>query len=335
MVPPESEIVPVPAVAVTVPPHDPVRPLGVATTKPAGSESVNATPERAVDAFELLIVNVSEVDAFCGTLGAPNTFAIDGGATTVSEAVFEVDPVPPSVELMLPVVLSFCPAVAPVTFTTIVHDPLDARVPPDRPIEPLPAVAVVVPLHVFVRPFGVETTKPAGNGSVNATPDWASVLELFRVKVRLVDAFNGMLAAPKAFEIVGGPTTVSTALFEAAPVPPSVEVTAPVVLVFCPPVVPVMFTTMLQEPLAASVPPDRLIVPAPAVAVTVPPHEPVRPFGVATIMPAGSGSVKAMPDRLADEFGLLIVKVKLVVAFSGMFAAPNAFEIVGGATTVS
>ena len=46
---PERLTVPLAATAVIVPPpHVPDRPLGVATTKPAGSESVNATPVKEV-----------------------------------------------------------------------------------------------------------------------------------------------------------------------------------------------------------------------------------------------------------------------------------------------
>lgn len=39
-----------------------------------------------------------------------------------------------------------------------------------------------------------------------------------------------MLEAPKAFEIDGGPTTVTVAVLLGAPAPVSVEETAPVVL---------------------------------------------------------------------------------------------------------
>jgi hypothetical protein len=48
-----------PGFATMVPPsHDPVRPLGVATTSPAGSLPVKPTPDRGVVRFELLIAKV-------------------------------------------------------------------------------------------------------------------------------------------------------------------------------------------------------------------------------------------------------------------------------------
>jgi hypothetical protein len=51
--PPDRETDVAPAVAEMVPPpQEPVRPFGVATTRPAGSESVKATPVSAVAAFE-------------------------------------------------------------------------------------------------------------------------------------------------------------------------------------------------------------------------------------------------------------------------------------------
>jgi hypothetical protein len=52
----------------------------------------------------------------------------------------------------------------------------------------------------------------------------AVVLGLVTVKLKLVEPFSGMLAAPNAFVRVGAATTVMEA-FEVFPVPPSVEVT--------------------------------------------------------------------------------------------------------------
>ena len=102
---------------------------------------------------------------------------------------------------------------------------------PDRLMLVDPASAVAVPPQVFESPFGVATTNPAGKVSVNATP--ASVTEfaagLETVKVRDVVPFNAIVAAPKALLMEGGATTAKFA--EAVPpVPPFVEVTAPVVL---------------------------------------------------------------------------------------------------------
>jgi hypothetical protein len=160
---------------------------------------------------------------------------MDGGAMTLMLAD-AVPPVPPSVELMLPVVLFFAPALVPLTFTENVHEPLAAIVPPERLTEPEPAVAVIVPgPHVPVRAFGVETDRPAGSVSLKATPVIAEVvLGFVIVKARLVDPFRGMLAAPNAFAIVATPTTVIEAL-DVFPVPPFVELT--VTLLFLTPAV--------------------------------------------------------------------------------------------------
>jgi len=99
---------------------------------------------------------------------------------------------------------------------------------------PVPAVAVTVPPQVFVTPGVLDTTRVAlpgplltGNVSLNATPVRSPatvVFGLLMVKVTVVVPFSGMLAAPKAFEIVGAATTVIEA-FEVLPAPPSVEVT--------------------------------------------------------------------------------------------------------------
>ena len=95
------------------------------------------------------------------------------------------------------------------------------------------------------------------------------------------------------------------------PLPPSVEVTLSVVLVFGPTVVPMTSTETVQLDPAATVPRARAMELEVGTAVTAPPHEPVTPFGVATISPLGSASVKPMPVS-AVAFGLLIVKVRSV-----------------------
>src|SRR6516164_8084645 len=106
---------PVGAVVVSVPPQTADVPL--ATVRPVGSVSVNATPVNATAlAAGLVMVNVNEVVAFNGMLLGLNTLAIDGGATTLMLAV-AVPPVPPSVEVTFPVVLVCKPAAVPVTFT--------------------------------------------------------------------------------------------------------------------------------------------------------------------------------------------------------------------------
>src|SRR5262249_56559284 len=111
------------------------------------------------------------------------------------------------------------------------------------------------------------------------------------VNVSEVVAFSGIVVGLKALAIDGGASTFTLAV-AVLPVPPSVEVTAPVVLVCKPAAVPVTFTENVQLLFAAMVPPDRLITFVPAVAVMVPaPPVPVRPFGVEVTRPAGSVSV--------------------------------------------
>ena len=121
------------------------------------------------------------------------------------------------------------------------------------------------------------------------------------VKVRLVEPFSGMLAAPKALIMTGGATTVIEA-FEVLPVPPSVEVTC-TLLFFTPAVVPCTLTETVQLALAANVPAERLMLPDPAVAVAVPPQVLFKALGVATTNPAGKLSVKAIPFRVTLVLG--------------------------------
>jgi hypothetical protein len=65
-------------------------------------------------------VKVNEVDPFSGIEAAPKTLTIAGGVATVRFAV-AVLPVPPLVEVTLPVVFVNWPETAPVTVTLNWH----------------------------------------------------------------------------------------------------------------------------------------------------------------------------------------------------------------------
>jgi len=105
---------PVGAVFVRVPPHTVEVPL--ATARPVGRVSVNATPASATVVFVFVIVKVREVVPFSEIVEGLKALAIEGGAITVKLAV-AVFPVPPLVEDTAPVVFVYGPAVAPVTVT--------------------------------------------------------------------------------------------------------------------------------------------------------------------------------------------------------------------------
>jgi hypothetical protein len=283
---------------VAVPPQVLFRLLGVATTKPAGKLSVKAIPVSVTAAFGLLTLKVKVVVPFSGIVAAPNALVIVGGVATARFAV-AVLPVPPLVEVTLPVVFVKFPDAVPVTLTWTAQLLFVAMVPPVRVMVPEPAIAVAVPPHVFVTPLGVATTIPAGSVSVKATPVSATALAagFVTVKVRAVVPFKGIAAAPNALAMEGGATTLIDA--EAVPpVPPSVDVTLPVVLFCVPAAAPVTFTAKVHEVLAARAAPVKLITLLPAVAVIVPaPQVPTWPLGVAITSPAGKVSLKPTPER--------------------------------------
>jgi hypothetical protein len=112
------------------------------------------------------------------------------------------------VELTVPVVLSFTPAVVPLTLITIVHELLVATVPPVSDTKPVPPTAVTIPPQLLLSPFGVDTTTPAGSESLNATPVNGTVFAtgLVMVKVSVVLPLTGIVATPNALPIDGGDT---------------------------------------------------------------------------------------------------------------------------------
>src|SRR6266550_4007333 len=105
------------------------------------------------------------------------------------------------------------------------------------------------------------------------------------------------------------------------PVPPLVDVTAPVVLLLVREVAPVTVTLNMHVPLAAIEAPPGVMVLG-LVVVSDPPQVAVG-LEVATVNPAGSTSVNPTPVKATVEFGFVIVKVRVVVPPIGMAAAPN------------
>lgn len=134
--------------------------------------------------------------------------------------------------------------------------------------------------------------------------------------------------------MVGGKRTFTVAL-AVRPVPPSVDVTALVVLFSVPVNVAVTFTVKVQDVLGARLAPASvMLVPAATAVIVPPPQDPLRPFGVATIRPVGKLSVNPIPvSATVFAAGFVIVKLKVAPAFCAMEAAPKLFVIVGGAAT--
>jgi hypothetical protein len=257
--------------------------------------------------------------------------AIEGCATTVRPAVAVV-PLPPLDEVTALVTLVYDPAAVPVTFTEMVQVLLPLIDPPERLMALPPAFAVRLPPQLLLRLGGEEITMPAGSGSVNPTPvSVVPVLGLAIEKLSEVELFNGMLEEPNTLLMVDGATTTMLAL-DVLLCPPCVEVT--VTLLFCwPALMPVTLTETVQEEPAAMLPPAKLTMPAPAVAVTVPPQVVVAFGGEATCSPEGSPSVKEIPVRATPLFGFVMLNVSEVEVPSGIAAAPKVWVIEGGLAT--
>src|SRR5215467_10178892 len=141
--------------------------------------------------------------------------------------------------------------------------------------------------------------------------------------------------------MVGGAITVSVSV-AVPPVPPSVELTLPVVLTCAPALIPVTLTENVHEEAvsgdAVSVPPDKLTVEGDPggllmVAVIVPlPHDPVTVVE-ASFTPPGKESVNATPLNAFAVFGLVTVKLSVLLPLSGMVLGLNDLLMVGGAAT--
>src|SRR5438105_1532712 len=202
---------------------------------------------------------------------AGETAIVKSPAPSVADPVF---PVPPFVEVTFPVVLTLLPDVVVVTFTLTAHEAPAAIAPPLRLMLLLAAVAVNTPPQLLVALAGVATTRPAGKLSVTPTPLKAAPrFGLVIVSVRLAVPPTGTLAAPNDFAIDGGATTSRSAVLLVVPVPPSVELMLPVVLLFPPAVVPVTFKLILHVPPAEMLPLLRLMPVLPPTAPFITPPQ--------------------------------------------------------------
>jgi hypothetical protein len=254
-----------------------------------------------------------------------------GAATTVTLA-FDVLPVPPLVDATC-TLLFFTPAVVPETFTPMAQEAPGARVAPNKLTDEDPLAAVVVPLQLLVRLAGVATTSPAGRLSVYATPlSVEFVLALLTVNVRLVVPFKGTVEAPNVLVIAGGAITVRVA--EAVFPLPASEESMVTLLLNTPSMALCTFTVIVQVPVARAAV-VKLIVPAPAIAVTVPPPtlHPLATAGVvATTKLAGKESVKF--ELIVTEFPLVMPNVTVLGALTATVVGLKLLAIEGGCKMV-
>lgn len=112
-----------------------------------------------------------------------------------------------------------------------------------------------------------------------------------------------------------------------------IEVTGFVTFVCVPIAAPAALTVMEQLVPASMVASVKVILAVPATAVTLPPQVDVRSDGVAILKPEGKLSTTATPLRLLVEFGLLKVRVNVVVELIAMVGSAKDFWITGGAMT--
>jgi hypothetical protein len=326
MVEPAREMLPLPAVAVVLPPQLDVRAFGVDTTRPAGSVSVNDTPVFGIVVLGLVIVKVSEVLPLTGIDAAPKTLAILGGELVLTE-IFAVAVLPTPWFEFTVTELTFAPGVTPTTLTEMLQEVFGASVEPVSDMLAPPATAKTVPETQFVRrPFGVATEMPAGSESMNPTPVFElAALGLVTVSVSEVVPPTGIDTAPKALEMLGGKAvfTVSVAV-AAAPGGASLDVTVDVVLTLVPAVVAVNKVIVIEQlPFAGIVAlvtvrlvPEKLLVAKQLSTEPVP------------VRPAGNTSVNATLVSGA-ALGLLNVKVIAVVWPTRIVEGENDLTIVG------
>ncbi len=203
----------------------------------------------------------------------------------------------------------------------------------------LPDVAVTeAAVQVVARALGVAMVMPAGSVSVRIDESVAAVaLLLPSVSVRVEVAPEVIEVGAKALASVGAAAlTVSVALAALALLP-SLVASAPAarVLVAVPGVLEVTETAIVQPPAGIGAPLAYTTEVLPGVAVTEAAVQVVdRPFGDATVMPAGSASVSAEERAAAVALLLPSVSVRVEVPPEVMVVGLKALVRLGAAALI-
>ncbi len=228
--PAASAMLPLPAVAVNVPPQVVVA-LGVAAiVRFAGNVSVRPTPVSATEPAAVLAIPIVIVETPPGTIevGEKLLVIVTGGAT-VKVAVAGAVLVEPSfvVTAEAAIVLTYAPAAVAVTFAENVQVAPAASVPPVSPNEVAPATAVSVPPQVVTPPGVAPIVTPKGSPSFSARPVSATAFAaVFATVTVSVDVpFCGIVDGENALVTVTGGAIVSVAVAGPPLVAPCVLVT--------------------------------------------------------------------------------------------------------------
>jgi hypothetical protein len=206
IVPPEkeSDVAPAAGAKVGLPQPEMLTPGTEATCKPLGNVSLKATDPREY-VLALVIVKIKTVVPFTVTVLGVKDLVMNAGPVTVREAE-AVFPIPPLVELTVPLVLFFIPLVVETTFTLTMHVPLAAMVPFVKVKVVAFAVGVKVgdPQPEVLAPGVDATFMSVGSESLNATPVKLVELGLVIVKRNTVLVFTATGFVTKVLLILGG-----------------------------------------------------------------------------------------------------------------------------------
>jgi len=230
------------------------------------------------------------------------------------------------------------PAVAPVTDSVTVQEPLAGIAPPVNVAVELPAKAVTTPPHVLLAPLP-DTKTPLGNESTSGAVNVEMTLVgLVRVMVRVdtppdaIEAGLNDLLSPGGGCFPAATVKIATAAPALLPLlvcnPP-----AGTVFVKAPAFAAVTSTVTVQEPSAGIAPPVKVTVELPALAVTAPPQVVVPPLETNT--PVGKVSTRGAVSVAAVEPELFRVRVRVEVPPVRMDAGLKALpSVIDGGVTV-
>jgi hypothetical protein len=346
-VPPEREIVLVPATAVTTPPQvvDALGTGAIVTFTGSVSETATAVSGKRSELYRIS-VNV-EMPPGAMTGGA-KLFPIPAPGKTVSVALAADVFVAPCALETAPIGSVFVrlPSWNEVTLTAMLQlAPPPIEAPESEKVPPFGGALTDPPAHV-VTPEGTEAMIiPAGSVSERDTPERAVALRFVRETVSTDVPPPGIETGEKLLfkETVSAPLVSVAEAAVTFRIPwSSASAFAGIVFTEAAAVLEVTSTTMVQVPgvaptAAGIVAPDRAKDPPPAAAVTEPPGHVVEAFGgdaiVTSCAPTGKLSVRAAFVSCENRLFVIVI-VSVDRPPLAIVEGENAFAIAAPAVTV-
>src|SRR6056297_590628 len=300
----------------------------------ASRSSLNVSPATALAGSGLVIWNIAVVVPPTATRDGSKDLVKPSGSTRSSALAGCASTATPSrVPVATPVVLVKLPAGASAgtrTGTTTVHEAPAARLPPVSVTIEVPASCEPAPqTSACGRPSATRPARAVSRSSFTVMPVSGNA-EPLTMEISISTRPAGSTGAVRKDLVTTNSPDTTSIVSLAGPLLPDVDVRSPLVLTNVPSAVPVMSTWAMHVAPAATLPPLKLTLPDPGVALIAAPQVFDALAGLATSSPAGSPSTKPRLPAATALAELSIVKVSVLAPSTAIALGWKTLPNVGG-----